>query len=67
MRLVEQKKRKADGLPLWAQSAMRSILALKDGFAIVAAFDPNKAAPVVWKGFCAILEVSSNPSRRRLR
>lgn len=57
MMLLENKKRKAGGLPLWSQSVIRSILALKDVFAIAAAFDPHKAAPVVWKGFCVILEV----------
>ena len=63
MTLLENKKRKAGGLPLWSQSVIRSILALKGVFAIAAAFDPHKAAPVVWKGFCVILEVKNSLSR----
>ena len=63
MTLLENKKRKAGGLPLWSQSVIRSILALKDVFAVAAAFDPHKVAPVAWRGFCVILEVRHGLSR----
>ena len=57
LELFEIKKGKTGGIPQWAQPVLRSILTVKDIFAVVAAFDPHHAAPVVWRGFCVILEV----------
>ncbi len=57
LEMFEKNKRQAGAIPLWAQSVFRSILTVKDVFAAVANFDPHRAAPVILRGFCVILEV----------
>ena len=57
LKLFESRRRKGARLPSWTQSVFRSILVTKDLFAVAAALDPHRAAPIAWRGFCVILEV----------
>jgi hypothetical protein len=57
LKIAESKKRKAKEIPRWLQGVIRGILQVKDILALVAAFDPHKAAPLALKGICFILEV----------
>jgi hypothetical protein len=58
LEFAESKMRKNKKIPRVIESIIRSILQFKEVVAAAANFDPHKIAPIVWRGFCVILEVS---------
>jgi hypothetical protein len=41
------------------EASIRSVLQFKGVIATAASFDPHRVAPLVWRGFCVVLEMSS--------
>ncbi|KAI0551501.1 hypothetical protein F4679DRAFT_582339 [Xylaria curta] len=60
--LVNNPNRKTKGISLALEGAMKCILEFKDIGTAAAAFDPTRVAPLVWKGFCFILQSCINDS-----
>lgn len=58
LKFAESKKRENKGIPSMIETTIRSILQFKEVVAAAANIDPHKIAPIVWRGFCVVLEVS---------
>lgn len=63
LELAESKMWENKGIPRVVETTIRSILQFKEVVAAAANLDPHKIAPVVWRGFCVVLEVSCCLSR----
>jgi hypothetical protein len=63
LKSAESRMREDKGIPRVIEQTIRSILQFKDIVAAAANFDPHKIAPVVWRGFCVVLQVSCYLSR----
>lgn len=58
---AELKMRENKEIPRAIATTIRSILQFKEIVAAAANLDPHKIAPIVWRGFCMVLEVSRYP------
>jgi hypothetical protein len=63
LEFAESRMREDKGIPRVIEQTIRSILQFKDIVAAAANFDPHKIAPVIWRGFCVVLQVSCCLSR----
>ncbi|KAL2070965.1 hypothetical protein VTL71DRAFT_13991 [Oculimacula yallundae] len=52
-----EKAKTTKEIPKTMENNFRYILQFKDIVAAVTTIDPHKAAPIVWRGFCLILEI----------
>lgn len=58
LNIVTAKRRDNKDIPRAIETSIRYILQFKDIGIAAANLDPHKAAPIVWRGVCLILEVS---------
>jgi hypothetical protein len=58
LEFAESKMRGNKKISRVIETTIRSILQFKEIVAAAANFDPHKIAPIVWRGFCVVLEVS---------
>ncbi|KAE9379697.1 hypothetical protein N431DRAFT_161089 [Stipitochalara longipes BDJ] len=58
LEFAESKMQENKGIPRVVETIIRSILQFKEIVAAAANFDPHQIAPIVWQGFCVVLEVS---------
>ena len=58
LKFAESKMQDNKEIPRVIATTIRSILQFKEIVAAAANLDPHKIAPIVWRGFCVVLEVS---------